>query len=64
MELGATMELRVGRDSQLKEEDTPFIAVDIIQPLSTYPARDMRYYRKATRYYREGPWYFRDSSGD
>ena len=39
------MELRDGRGSQLEVGDTPFIAVDKIQPLSTNPARDMRYYR-------------------
>ena len=45
MELGATMELRDGRGSQLEEEDTPYIVERQIQPLSTYSARDLRYYR-------------------
>ena len=44
MELGATMELRDGRGSQLEEEDTPYIVERQIQPLSTYSARDLRYY--------------------
>ena len=44
MELRATMELRVGRGSQLEEEYTPYIVERQIQPLSTYLARDMRYY--------------------
>ena len=35
MELGATMELGVGRGGQLEEEDTPFIVENEIQPLST-----------------------------
>ena len=38
MELGAIMELRVGRDSQLGEEDTPYIVDRQIQPLPTNPA--------------------------
>ena len=45
MELGATMELRDGRGGQLEEEDTPYIVERQIQPLSTYSARDERYYR-------------------
>ena len=45
MELGATMELRDGRGRQLGEEDSPFIVKEQIQPLSTYSARDLRYYR-------------------
>ena len=45
MELGATMELGDGRGSQLEVGDTPFIAKGKIQPLSTNPACDMRYYR-------------------
>ena len=45
MELGATMELRVGRGSQLEEEDTPYIVERQIQPLSTYSAHDLWYYR-------------------
>ena len=39
------MELRVGRDGQLGEEDTPYIVVGQIQPLSTNPACAARYYR-------------------
>ena len=45
MELRATMELGDGRGSQLEEEDTPYIVEGQIQPLSTYSARDERYYR-------------------
>ena len=45
MELGATMELRDGRGGQLEVGDTPFIVKEKIQPLSTCPACDMRYYR-------------------
>ena len=45
MELGATMELRVGRGGRLGEEDTPYIVVGQIQPLSTNPACAARYYR-------------------
>ena len=45
MELAATMELRDGRGGQLEVGDIPFIVVDKIQPLSTNPACDMRYYR-------------------
>ena len=45
MELGATMELRVGRDGQLREEDTPYIVEGQIQPLSTNPACAAWYYR-------------------
>ena len=45
MELGATIELRGGRGSQLEVGDTPFIVIGQIQPLSTYSARDLRYYR-------------------
>ena len=47
MEPGATMELRGGRGSELEVEDTPYIVVEKIQPLSTCSARDTRYYRKA-----------------
>ena len=43
MELG---EEEVGeRGSQLEVEDTPYIVVDKIQPLSTCSACDTRYYR-------------------
>ena len=45
MELGATMELGGGRDSQLEEEDTPYIVEEQIQPLSTNSACATRYYR-------------------
>ena len=45
MELGATMELGGGRDSQLEEEDTPYIVEEQIQPLSTILASVARYYR-------------------
>ena len=45
MELGATMELRGGRGSQLEVEDAPYIVMGNIQPLSTCSARDTRYYR-------------------
>ena len=45
MELGATMELRVGRGGQLGEEDAPYIVEGQIQPLSTNPAYATRYYR-------------------
>ena len=44
MELGATMELRDGRGSQLEVGDAPFIVMEKIQPLSTCSACDMRYY--------------------
>ena len=39
------MELRGGRGSQLEEEDTPFIVMEEIQPLSSSSACDTRYYR-------------------
>ena len=52
MELKAIMELRDGRCSQLGEEDSHYIVKGQIHPLSTYPARDVRYYRKGLRYYR------------
>ena len=39
------MELRDERGGQLEEEDTPYIVERQIQPLSTYSARDIRYYR-------------------
>ena len=39
------MELWGGRGGQLEEEDTPYIVERQIQPLSTYSARDLRYYR-------------------
>ena len=45
MELGATMELRVGRGSQLGDEDTPYIVEGQIQPLSTNPACIAQCYR-------------------
>ena len=45
MELGATMELGDGRGSQLEEEVSPYIVIGQIQPLSTYSARDLWYYR-------------------
>ena len=45
MELGATMELGDGRDSQLREEDTPYIVEEQIQPLSTNSACEARYNR-------------------
>ena len=45
MELRATMELGVEEVSQVGEEDSPFIVKEQIQPLSTYSARDERYYR-------------------
>ena len=44
MELGATMELWGGSGGQLEEEDAPYIVERQIQPLSTYSARDLRYY--------------------
>ena len=55
MELGATMELRVGRGGQLEEGDTSYIVENQIQPLSTYPARDMRYYRTRHVVLPQGP---------
>ena len=45
MELGATMELRGERGSQLEEEDTPYIVGEQIQPLSTNSACASLYYR-------------------
>ena len=45
MELRATMELGGGRGSQLGEEDSPYMVIEQIQPVSTYSARDKRYYR-------------------
>ena len=39
------MELGDRRGSQLGEEDSPYIVIEQIQPLSTYSARDERYYR-------------------
>ena len=36
MELGATMEFRVGRGGQLEVGGAPFIVKEEIQPLSTY----------------------------
>ena len=45
MDLKATMELGDGRGGQLGEEDSPYIVIEQIQPLSTYSARDERYYR-------------------
>ena len=44
MELGETMELGDRRDSQLGEEDSPFIVEEQIQPLSTNSAYNARYY--------------------
>ena len=59
MELGATMELRGGRGSQLEVEDTPYI---VMEKSNRYPhvqpathgttAPGARYYREAVRYYR------------
>ena len=49
------MELRDGRGSQLGEEDSPFIVVGQIQPLSTYSARDVRYYRTGHAVLPQGP---------
>ena len=46
------MELGEGRGSQLGEEDSPYIVREKIQPLPTYSARDMRYYRITKRHYR------------
>ena len=45
MELRATIGLGGGRGGQLGEEDSPFIVKEQIQLLSTYSARDERYYR-------------------
>ena len=45
MELGATMELRDGRGESSWRRRPPFIVGEQIQPLSTYSARDPRYYR-------------------
>ena len=59
MELGATMELRDGRGSQLGEEDSLYIVEEQIQPLSTNSACDKRYYGKGPEYYREALWYYR-----
>ena len=53
------MELGDGRDSQLGEEDTPYIVEEQIQPLSTNSACVARYYRAGTRYYRAGTRYYR-----
>ena len=53
------MELGKGRGSQLGEEDPPYIVRGQIQPLPTYSARDMRYYRISKRYYRTGLRYYR-----
>ena len=55
MELGATMELRVGRGGQLGEEDTPYIVVGQIQPLSTNPACAAWYYRARAAVLPQGP---------
>ena len=55
MELGATMELRGGRGSQLEVVDTPFIVKEKIQPLSTCPACDVRYYRSRGAVLPQGP---------
>ena len=55
------MELRDGRGSQLEEEDTPYIVERQIQPLSTYSARDLRYYRSRQAALPQGltvlPWW-------
>ena len=55
MELGATMELGGGRGSQLGEEDLSFTVIGQIQPLSTYSARDLRYYRTIHAVLPQGP---------
>ena len=55
MELGATMELRVGRGGQLGEEDTPYIVEIQIQPLSTNPFCAARYYRVGAAVLPQGP---------
>ena len=55
MELRAIMELRDGRGSQLGEEDSPFIVKRKIQPLSTYLARDVWYYRTRHAVLPQGP---------
>ena len=52
------MELRKGRGGQLGEEDPPYIMRGQIQPLPTYSARDMRYYRISKRYYRTSLRYY------
>ena len=39
------MELGGERGGQLGEEDSPYIVIEQIQPLSTYSARDEWYYR-------------------
>ena len=44
MELRASMELGGGRGGQLGEDDSPFIVIEQIQPLSTNSACDKRYY--------------------
>ena len=44
MELRATMELGDGRGGQLGKEEPPYIVKGQIQPLHTYPTRDMWYY--------------------
>ena len=64
MELRAIMEFGDGRDSQLGEEDTPYIVEEQIQPLCTNSACVSRYYRKGTRYYRRAPRYYRLCSRD
>ena len=53
------MGLGKGRNGQLGEEDPPYIVRGKIQPLPTYSARDMRYYRISKRYYRTGLRYYR-----
>ena len=55
MELRETMELRDGRGSPLGEEDSPYIVIGQIQPLSTYPAYDERYYRTRQGVLPQGP---------
>ena len=49
------MELGDGRGSQLGEEDSPYIVIGQIQPLSTYSARDMRYYHTRHVVLPQGP---------
>ena len=55
MELRATMELRDGRGSQLGEEDSPFIVIEQIQPLSTNSACEERYYHTRQAVLPQGP---------
>ena len=55
MELRAIMKLGDGKGSQLGEEDSPYIVIGQIQPLSTYSARDMRYYHTRHVVLPQGP---------